>query len=106
MDEYIVIGIRVIVAIIGMLLTRYIIPVLKAWYEDRVDERIKKVIKDAVECAEQTIKGSGMGTVKKEDVLKTVLEYLDKKGYNIDEKLINSWIEAAVFTMNNNKKES
>lgn len=103
MDEYTVLIIRGIFAVIAMLLTRYVIPLLKEWYEARVDEKIKMVIRDAVEAFEQTIKGSGKGPVKKEEVIKYVTKALTEAGIAVDEKKLDILIEAAVFAMNSQK---
>lgn len=100
MDEYAVLLIRAILAVIAMLLTKYVIPLLKEWYEAKVDEKIKKVIKDSVEAFEQTIKGSGKGPVKKEEVVKYATEALLKAGISVDEKKMDILIESAVFVMN------
>lgn len=105
LDSYMALLIKIIVAVAVTLITKYVIPVLKAWYEEKVDIKIKNAIKDAVEAAEQTIKGSGMVTTKKEEVMDIVVEFMEKHGYAIDEKKLNIWIEAAVFAMNLNKQE-
>lgn len=106
LDSVMELLIKVSITVAVTLITKYLIPLIKAWYEEKVDEKIKKAIKDAVEAAEQTIKGSGMGSVKKEEVLKMVVEFMEEHGYTIDEKKLNTWIEAAVFAMNLNKTKS
>lgn len=106
--DYFMLIIRMIFAVIAVILLKYVKPVLKEWYEEKVDNKIKKVIKDCVEAAEQTIKGTGMGQTKKSDVMRAVLDFIEKKGYNIDDKTISNMIEAAVFAMNlakNNQKK-
>lgn len=106
LDSAVTLLFKIVVAVIFTLITKYLIPLFNAWYEEKVDEKIKKVIKDAVEAAEQTIKGSGMGSVKKEEVLEMVVEFMEEHGYDIDEEKLNTWIEAAVFAMNLNKNKS
>ena len=101
--EFILLIIKGIFAVIAMILTKYVVPLLREWYESRVDDVIKKVIKDSVEAFEQTIKGSGKGPLKKEEVLNYVIDYLDKKGIKIDDARLDILIEAAVYTLNNNK---
>lgn len=95
--------IKIIFSVIAVLFAKYVIPMIKTWYVRNV------IVKDAVEAAEQVFKGSGKGSLKKEDVLIVVRAFLEKKGYNIDEKIINNMIESAVFainlTKNNQKKE-
>lgn len=104
MDEYTVLIIKGVFAVVAMLLTRYVIPLLKELYEARVDEKIKMVVKDSVEAFEQTIKGSGKGPVKKEEVVKYVTNALTKAGVTVDEKKLDVLIEAAVFAMNSQKQ--
>lgn len=106
LDDVVTLAIRVVVSVSVVIITKYIVPILKSWYDEKVDEKIKKVIKDAVEAAEQTIKGSGMGELKKEEVVNLVNAYLTSKGWNIDEKRLNTMIESAVFAMNLNKPKS
>lgn len=106
--DWIILIIKIVFAVVAVLLTKYVIPMIKAWYEEKVDNKIKKVIEDAVQAAEQTIKGSGKGSIKKDDVLKAVFAFIEKNGYDIDDKTVNNMIEAAVFAMNlakNNQKK-
>lgn len=103
LDSITALLVKVVLAVAITLITKYLIPLFNAWYEEKVDEKIKKAIKDAVDAAEQTIKGSGMGNVKKEEVLKMVIEFMNEHGYDINEKKLNTWIEAAVFAMNLSK---
>lgn len=105
LDSIVALLVKVVVAVAVTLITKYIIPLFRTWYEDRVDEKIKQAIKDAVDAAEQTIKGSGMGGIKKEEVLKIVVEFMREHGYNIDDKKLDTWIEASVFAMNLNKNK-
>lgn len=103
--EIIVTVTRVVFAVIGVILTRVVVPVIKQWYENNVRADMKAIIKEAVEAAEQTVKGTGKGTVKKEKVLKSVSEWLTSKGYTIDEKMLDDLIEAAVYGLNKGKEE-
>lgn len=102
--EIIVMVTRVVFAVIGVILTRVVVPVIKQWYENSVRADMKEIIKEAVEAAEQTVKGSGQGSVKKEKVLKTVVAWLESKGYDIDDKMLDDLIEAAVFGLNKGKE--
>lgn len=106
LDNYVALLVKIILAIAISLTTKYLIPLFKVWYEEKVDNKIKKVIKEAVEAAEQTIKGSGMGTAKKEEVLEMVIEFMEEHGYDIDDNKLNMLIESAVFAMNLNKNKS
>lgn len=103
--EIIVLITKIIFAIIGVILTKVVVPVIKQWYENNVREDIKAVIKEAVEAAEQTVKGSGKGIIKKDKVLKTVSDWIKSKGYNVDDELLDDLIEAAVYGLNKGKEE-
>lgn len=105
MDDFSTILLKIIVAISVTIITKYLIPILKTWYETRVNDNLKKMIKEAVDAAEQVFKESGKGSLKKQDVLDQALAYIEKKGIKIDEKTLDTIIEAAVFTMNNNKNK-
>lgn len=104
-NEIIVLITRIVFAVIGIVLTKVVIPVIKQWYENNVRTDIKAVIKEAVEAAEQTVKGSGKGTIKKDKVFKTVSDWMGSKGYEIDEKMLDDLIEAAVYGLNKGKEE-
>jgi hypothetical protein len=58
------------------------------------------MVEVAVRAAEQTIKGSGMGAVKKEQVLEFVSFWMLEHGVNISQDQLNQLIEACVFNMN------
>lgn len=100
LDNLSLIIIRVIVAVIMVIMTKHVIPILKEKYELHVNERIKAVVKDAVEAAEQTIKGSGKGSIKKEEVINYVVKFLNDRNIKVDSQFLNTIIESAVFNMN------
>lgn len=101
MDSLILLIVRVITVIIMVIMTKHVVPILKEKYESHVNDRIKNIVKDAVEAAEQTIKGSGQGSVKKTEVLKYVVKFLDDQNIKVDSDFLNTIIESAVFVMNN-----
>lgn len=101
MDNYLLLLIRVVTTVIVVILTKHVIPILKEKYDQHVNDKIKNIVKDAVEAAEQTIKGSGKGSLKKEEVLKYVVKLLDDQNIPINADIINTLIESAVFAMNN-----
>jgi LL-H family phage holin len=53
-----------------------------------------------VRAAEQTTKGSGMGPIKKEDVMIAMTNWLSQKGIEMSQKQLSDLIEAAVYNMN------
>lgn len=99
MNEIILLVIEAVVAAVSVIIMRYLAPLLKVKYEEKVDERTRKMIREAVEAAEQTIKGSGKGLEKKDAVVKAVIEWINKHGINLSEMEIDILIEAAVRAM-------
>lgn len=57
------------------------------------------MVEIAVKAAEQTIKGSGQGAVKKDEVIKFVSKWMIAHGVLITEEQLDQLIEAAVFNM-------
>lgn len=103
--EIIVMVTRVVFAVLGAILTKVVVPVIKQWYENNVRSDMKEIIKEAVEAAEQTVKGSGQGSIKKDKVYKSVVAWLESKGYTVDEKMLDDLIEAAVYGLNKGKEK-
>lgn len=102
--ELITILIRVVFAVVSVILTTVIIPVIKAWYAEHQDDKTLKVIQEAVKALEQEFKGSpGHGKVKKQEVLLYVQKWMENHGIDIDMDTIDKWIEAAVYELNAGK---
>ena len=57
------------------------------------------MVEVAVRAAEQTIKGSGQGAAKKEEVIKFVTDWMMEHGVTITYDQLEQLIEAAVFNM-------
>ena len=90
---------KIVVAVIGLLsavLTVFVAPYLKTKTDITKLEKLSKFCQQFVNAAEQMIKGSGMGTRKKEKVQ----DWLEEKGYNVSLDEVDSAIEAAVKEMN------
>lgn len=83
------------IILISGLVTGYIVPYIKSRTDESRLEKIKIWVKTAVEAAEMLYKEQGMGTAKKEYVLK----FLEKKGFALDQEEIENLIEAAVLEM-------
>ncbi len=81
----------------------FVIPYLKTLRESKEMDLVIKTIKTAVNAAEQTISGSGMGSIKKEEVIKVVGEWLKAADINVSPEIIDIIIEDAVYVMNSNK---
>ena len=100
MNEVSFLVLKIVLAVVASLITTYLIPILKEILDGMKDRKLANAIEKAVKAAEQTIKGSGQGTAKKEDVLQSMQEWLEKKGIQITEKQLDQLIEAAVYAMN------
>lgn len=103
MNEVASLLLKVLIAVIFALITRYLIPYLKTLRDDARWSRLIDMVKVAVEAAEQTIHEDG--TVKKEEVTKFVTEWLKSYGINVTPEEIDKLIESAVYAMNLEKKK-
>jgi LL-H family phage holin len=101
MNDITFIILKAVVAVAVALITTYLVPVLKQIKEDSQNKAVYDAIETAVKAAEQTIKGSGQGTAKKEQVVKRVTTYLNEKGITISEDQLNDLIEESVYLLNN-----
>ena len=104
-----------ILTVIFGILTYKVYPYLKALFEQHFDinERNKILlwVKVAVDAVEKIYKESGMGQVKKAEVLKFMHEkldaskdYLEKHGFTIDWNEIDKMIEAEVELLSKKEK--
>lgn len=100
MNEVSFLVLKIVLAVVASLITTYLIPILKEILDGMKDRKLANAIEKAVKAAEQTFKGSGQGAAKKEDVLQSIQEWLEKKGIQITEKQLDQLIEAAVYAMN------
>lgn len=92
--------IEAVIALLLAVLTVFVIPAIKKHISNADYEKLYSVIVVAVRAAEQIFKlthpEGGAGSAKKE----YVLNYLQERGYNIDDEQVNMIIEAAVFELN------
>lgn len=91
---------KIVVAISAALISAFVVPFLKEKVADIKYQRLLEVVELAVKAAEQTIKGSGMGPVKKDEVITKVTKWIVSHGILITEEQLDQLIEAAVFNMN------
>ena len=91
---------KIVVTVATALISAYVIPLLKAKLQEAKYARLLEMVEIAVRAAEQTIKGSGMGNVKKDEVVKFVTEWMLDHGIHITQDQLDQLIEAAVFSMN------
>lgn len=87
--------IEAVLALIGALITAFLIPWIKNKTSAEKLEQIELWVTVAVEAAEQIYTGSGKGAQKKA----YVLEFLNSKGFDIDWEEIDMMIESAVFNL-------
>lgn len=91
---------ELIVALIGVIavvITRYLIPYIKAKIDESKLDKIVFWVEMAVDAAEKIYKESGMGKQKKE----FVIAFLNEHGITLDDQQIDVMIEAAVLQMQN-----
>lgn len=105
MNDITFIILKVIVSVAAALLTVFVIPLLKEKLTDARYQRLLAYVEVAVRAAEQTIKGSGQGHVKKDEVINYVTTWMLTHGIQISEDQLDQLIEAAVYVMNNSKEE-
>lgn len=104
MNDLTITLIRIAVITAVMLITLFIVPYLKTLRESEEFKLIIEAVSKAVNYAEQTIKGSGMGSVKKEEVVDVINDYLKLIGVTLSPALLDVLIEDAVYVMNSQKK--
>lgn len=88
------------VVVIAAIIARFVVPLIKGVLTRQENQYIADMVKTAVWAAEQTIKGSGQGEIKKEQVLTKVRAWLYERGINITESQLDTLIEAAVYEVN------
>lgn len=104
MNDYTFLILRGIISISIILVMRYVLPYLKYKLAQIIDETTWNAIVKEVKSVEQTIKGSGMGAVKKEEVISRITIWAIKHGIKITEEQLSQLIETAVWIMNNEDK--
>lgn len=81
-----------VIALIGTVLTGFVIPLLKSKLTQNQQETLEAVIQTGVYAAEQLFKKPSSGAEK----LQYVKDYLAKLGYDVDTEAIRAAIEAEV----------
>lgn len=90
---------KIIVSVATVLISVYVIPLLKEKLSESKYQRLLDMVEVAVRAAEQTIKGSGQGAVKKEQVIESVSFWMLQHGVDITPEQLDELIEAVVFNM-------
>ena len=93
MDEVL----KVLLALIAVLLTRYAIPAINAYLKSKNADELEALISELVTAAEQLIKGSGKGESK----LAYVEEMLNAQGIEMTDS-VRAKVESKVYELNSN----
>ena len=104
MSELVTILFEVVISVGVVLAVRYVVPYLKALTENEKYSALIDIVAVAVNAAEQTIRESGQGKVKKAQVIAFVSSWLSDKGIEVTEDTLDRLIEAAVRSMNQETK--
>ena len=89
-----------LIALAGVILTAYIIPLLKQSLSSKQLENVRLAVNTSVRAAEMLF-STEQGEAKK----KWVLDYLASQSIVVDEKQLNALIEEAVYELNKDKVE-
>ena len=89
-----------LIALAGVILTAYIIPLLKKSLSSKQLENVRLAVNTSVRAAEMLF-STEQGEAKK----KWVLDYLASQNIVVDEKQLNALIEEAVYELNKDKNE-
>lgn len=92
---------KIVVSVVAALVSAFVIPLLKEKLADIKYQRLLEMVEIAVRAAEQTIKGSGHGAIKKDEVINYVTNWMLSHGIYITDEQLDQLIEAAVYAMNN-----
>lgn len=87
-----------ILTLLGVILTTYLIPLLKTKLTTDQLKKVREIVDIAVAAAEMLFKEGGSGAAKKEWVIK----YLESHGVDVDDAQINALIESAVYELKKN----
>lgn len=95
--------IEAIIALVAVIITAYVIPMLKKKMSAEEYELLMKIAEQGVLAAEQIMSGSKLGKEKKEYVINYIMTTLKEKNMTVNMNDINTAIEAAVKQMNEAK---
>lgn len=99
MSDYLTILLKVVISIAIAIIVRYVVPYIKTITESEKQSALMEVITVAVKAAEQTIRESGQGKVKKAQVVAFVSSWMQEHRINITEDELDRLIEFAVMNM-------
>lgn len=90
---------KIVITIVTVVLSAAVIPLLKEKLNDSRYQRLLEMVEIAVRAAEQTIKGSGQGAIKKDEVTKFVTDWMFTHGISITQEQLDQLIECAVYNL-------
>ncbi len=90
---------KIVVSVVSALVAVYLIPFIKAKTADVKYQKLLDMVEVAVRAAEQTIKGSGQGAKRKEEVITFVTKWMVDHGISITQDQLSQLIEAAVYNI-------
>lgn len=89
-----------VISVCCALIAAYILPYLRNKLNDEKYGQLLEMINIAVRAAEQIYKESGMGKIKKEQVIAIVTSWMNEHGISISTAQLDQLIEAAVYELN------
>lgn len=100
MSEYVTVLLEALIALAVAVVIRYLIPYIKAITENQKYNTLVEIVTVAVKAAEQTVRESGQGKLKKAQVIAFMNSYLREHKIQVTEAMLDRLIEAAVRTLN------
>ena len=95
---------KIVLSAAVTIITVVIVPYVREKIKDSKYEKLLEMVEIAVRAAEQTIKGSGNGAVKKDEVVNFVSLWMIQHGIEVTSEQLDQLIEACVFSMNREVK--
>lgn len=95
MNEFTTEAIKIILALVAVILTRYAVPAIKAYLKKADAEELETLIEELVKAAEQLIKGEKKGGAR----LSYVEDMLSAQGIEMNDE-VRAKVESAVYRLN------
>lgn len=99
MNDTAFVFLKIIISMCAALLTVWIIPYIQTLKENMKFSKFLEMIDLMVKAAEQTIRESGKGRIKKDKVTEFLEEYLNSHNIHISRAQLSELIESAVYSM-------
>ena len=92
---------KIVLSVSSALIAAYLVPYIRTKLKDAKYQQLLDMVEIAVRAAEQSL-GSEFGSIKKADVMKFVIEWMNEQGISISNDQLSRLIECCVYNM---KKE-